>query len=210
MKKSRMRTSRWIVRCLIVMMIFLSGCTYQRQHSLNTVELPEEVYISVPLGKQYKPDIVVLSFRAAGYPDEVGRQASEQLCSEMLKCGPRANVVLAETVNILSPEGLVQFAWENKYDYVVTGDILYFLDGGNRMTSKVEQEMKMYSVSGHQLQVVGYAKAVESVSPLSERDYYLVSGRSAPAPSATLLMERNAGKFARLLDRMLSMDPQRP
>jgi hypothetical protein len=190
------------------MAIFAAGCTYQRRHSFKPVGLPEEVYISASIGNYYTPDIAVFSFRSDGYTPQVGQKASRLLCSQMLKCGVNANIVFTDTADAATSDELARFAWKNKYDYIVTGDVLYFFNGGNATDSRVEQEIKIYSVSGRELQVVGYAKAVETVAPKSEADLYLVTARGASAPSAEILLERNAEKFARLMAGMFSRNGQ--
>jgi hypothetical protein len=192
------------------MMILTAGCTYQRKHTFKPVGMPEEVYISTSLGNYYTPNVAVFAFRADGYSGRVGEQASRLLCSEMLKRGVNANIIFKDAADAMSSDELAAFAWKNRYDYIITGDILYILSGGGTTQSRVEQEMKICSVSGRELQVVGYAKAVETASPLSETDFVLVAGRRASAPSAELLMERNAGKFARLLAGMFSRNGTTP
>ncbi len=201
-----MRIVGKIVCCLLPVTIFAMGCTYQRRHSFSPVGMPEEVYISTPLERYYTPDIAVFSFRSDGYAQQVGEKASRLLCSEMLKHGVGANIVFNDTANAAGSEALARFAWESKYDYIVTGEVLYFFNGGNTTDSRVEEEIKIYSVAGRQLQVVGYAKALETAAPLSDKDFILVEGRGASAPSAEILLERNAGKFARLLAGMFSQN----
>jgi len=204
MGKAGMRTSVKITCYLISVLFIVMGCTYQRQYSFKPVGMPEEVYISVPLDRYYTPDIAVFSFRSDGYAWQVGEKASRLLCSEILKCGVDANIVYSNTAIAVASDELARFAWENKYDYIVTGEVLYFFNGGTSTHSRVEEEIKIYSVTGRQLQVVGYAKAVEAAKPLPGTDFFLLSGRSASAPSAEVLLERNAGKFARLMAGMFS------
>jgi hypothetical protein len=191
-------------------MIFAGGCTYQRKHSLKPVGMPEEVYISTALGNYYMPDVAVFSFRSEGYTGQAGQRASRLLCSEMLKRRVNANIVFKDAADAMTSDELAAFARKNRYDYIITGDILFILNGGGTTQSRVEQEIKIYTVSGRELQVVGYAKAVETGDPLPETDFILVSGRRASAPSADLLMERNAGKFARLLAGMFSQNGTTP
>lgn len=193
-----------ILFCLIPLMILALGCTYQRRHSFKPVGMPEEVYVSAPIGKYYTPDIAVFSFRSDGYTWQVGEKASRLLCSEMMKCGVNANIIFDNTAGAMSSDELARFAWKKKYDYIVTGDVLYFFNGGSTTHSRVEEEIKIYSVTGRELRVVGYAKAEEAAKPLSDTDFFLVAGRGTSAPSAEILLERNAGKFARLLAGMFS------
>jgi hypothetical protein len=204
MKKAKIQASGKLLCCLVSIMIFTGGCTFQRKHTFKQVGMPEEVYISTALGNYYTPDVAVFSFRSDGYAGRVGQTASRLLCSEMLKRGVNADIIFKDAADAVTSDELAAFAWKNRYDYIVTGDILYILNGGATTQSRVEQEIKIYSVSGRELQVVGYAKAVETGDPLSEVDLFLVAGRRKSAPSAELLMERNAGKFARLLAGMFS------
>lgn len=204
MEKTTMRTAGKIICCLLTAAIFAAGCTYQRRHSFGPVGMPEEVYVSTPLERYYTPDIAVFSFRSDGYAWQVGEKASRLLCSEMLKQGIGANIVFNNTATAATSDELARFAWEHKYDYIVTGEVLYFLNGGSTTDSRVEEEIKIYSVTGRQLQVVGYAKALETAAPLHDTDFFLVAGRRASAPSAETLLKRNAGKFARLLAGMFS------
>lgn len=206
MKKTDMQASGKLWCCLILVLTLSAGCTYQRRHSLGPVGMPEEVYINAALGNYYTPDIAVFSFRSDGYAARVGEKASRLLCSEMLKYGVNANIVFKDTADATTSDELARFAWENRYDYIITGDVLYFLNGGLSTQSRVEEEIKIHLVSGRELQMVGYAKAVEKAGPKSETDFYVVTGRGVSAPSAELLMERNARKFARLLAGMFSVN----
>lgn len=199
-----MRTAGKILCLLLPVAILAGGCTYQRRHSFGPVGMPEEVYVSTPLERYYTPAIAVFSFRSDGYTWQVGEKASRLLCSEILKQGIGADIVFNETANAMTSDELARFAWENKYDYIVTGEVLYFFNGGNTTDSRVEEEIKIYSVTGRQLQVIGYAKALETARPLPDTDFFLVAGRGASAPSAETLLRRNAGKFARLLAGMFS------
>lgn len=201
-----MRMAGKIVCCFLLLVIFAAGCTDQRRHSFCPVGMPEEVYISTPLERYYTPDIAVFPFRSDGYAWQVGEKASRLLCSEMLKQGVGANIVFNGSANAAGSEELARFAWESKYDFIITGEVLYFFNGGNTTDSRVEEEIKIYSVTGRQLQVVGYAKALETAAPLSDTDFFLVEGRGASAPSAEILLKRNSGKFARLLAGMFSQN----
>lgn len=206
MKKKGTRIPGRILCCLIFPVILGIGCTYQRQHSFESVGMPETVYIQIPVRKHYRPDIAVIPFRSDGYTWQVGENASRLLFLEMLKFGLNADVVFTDSAGAMDAGSLASFSRKNRYDYIVTGDVLYFLNGGSTTQSRVEEEIKVYSVSGEELQAVGYAKAVETAFPLPDIDYYLVKGRGASAPSAETLMERNAGKFARFLADMFSRE----
>lgn len=210
MKTTGIQASGKLLCCLILVLALSAGCTYQRRHSFKPVGMPEEVYISTSLGNYYTPDIAVFSFRSDGFDGQVGKKASRLLCSQMLKYGVNASIVFKDKADAMTSDELARFAWENRYDYIITGDVLRFLNGGHSTQSRVEEEIKIYSVSGKDLQVVGYAKAVETVAPKPETDFYLVTGRAASAPSAELLMERNAGKFARLLAGMFNVNGTPP
>lgn len=204
MKKGVIRKTGKFFCLFIPVVVLLAGCTYQRHYRFKQVGMPEEVYINTPIQAYYTPDIVVLAFQSPGNTGGVGEKASMLLCSEMIKIGIEADIVFDNTAYFTNQDQLVRFARENKYDYIVTGDVLRFLNGGTSTDSHVEEEIVIYSVMGKRLQIVGHAKAVETARPLHSTDFIIVEGRGASAPSAETLLERNAGKFARLLSGMFS------
>lgn len=180
------------------------GCTYQRRHFSSPLGMPEEVYIGASVQKYYTPDIAVIEFQSTDYGWRLGEKASRLLYAELLKSDLKANIFYDNTAGSSGPDELARFAWKNKYDYIVTGEILHFLNGGISVDSRVEQEIKIYSVTGGRLQAVGYAKATETSSPLHSTDFVLIGGRGTSAMSAEGLLKRNTGKFARLLCGMFS------
>jgi hypothetical protein len=195
------------VICFILILGIGTGCTYQRRYRFRAVDLPEEVYLRTALHKSYTPNIMVLPFESPGTVRQVGEKAAMQLCTKLLESGIDARITYDDTTAFTDVDHLVRFVRENRYDYVVTGKVLYYLNGAISTSSRVETQMAIYGVSGRRLEMVGDAKAVETARPLHETDFIVVEGRGASAPSAGLLLERNAGKFAQLIGEMLSESP---
>ena len=203
MDSARIRQKTKLTACLILLVTLGTSCTYQRQFKSKPIGMPEEIYIDPSFQQYYKPNIVLCHFREPDYSPQTGEKAAQFLYSEMLRSNLEADITVSSKRISNDPDLLVRFAKENRYEFIVTGEILYYLYGGISSESRVDQSIKVYRVTGKNLQMVVYAKAVETAPPLPSTDYVLIQGRGRAAPSAESLLKRNAVKFSRLLSHMV-------
>lgn len=192
------------IACIVLIVLMGTGCTYQRQYKPKSVGMPEAVYYAKTIGYYYTPSIAICIFQAPGYAKPAGQAASLALYRELRRHNPAANLVLNEVSVPEDPEQLSLFMREKRYDMLVTGQILTYLDGGRSTRSRVEENLLLYGLVGDRVQAIGFATAVETAPPLESTDYVIIQGRGAAALSAATLLERNSAKFALLINGMLA------
>jgi hypothetical protein len=164
--------------------------------------MPEQVYLSSTFHPYPNTNILICKFQSPDYAKSVGEDAALFLYSQMQHHTLEANIAVATDIDAVSPHQLYLYARKNRYDLIVTGQVLYYLDGAISTASKVVEEMYIYGIWGGKLQLVGYVKAEEAVPPLPAADYIFFQRSAKPAPSAESLQKRNAAKFAGVLSNM--------
>ena len=166
--------------------------------------MPEEIYISNAIPHYYIPNIVICNFHEPAYARSSGESAAVSLFQELSRLNFKANLILNNAPLPNDPEMQLQFIRKNKYDIIVTGQVIAYLDGGISTSSRVEENLTLYSIAGNRLQLIGSATALETAPSVKTTDYILIQGRGQAALSADILLKRNSQKFARLIDSMLS------
>jgi hypothetical protein len=186
----------------VAVLIACTSCTFQRSQAYAPDIMPEAVYIATVSRKAYRPKIAFCAFAAPTYARSTGEKAAILLYRETLKQHINANFTYVGCPVTDNVDALTEFARENRYEFIVGGKVLSYMDGGISTASRVEQEIRVYQLSSHRLRTVGYAKALEEVAPDPSADYIFFLEMSQPAPSAESLMGKNAQKFAALLAYM--------
>jgi hypothetical protein len=204
MKKSTIKIGGILILCVVWGLTCGIGCTCLHQQSAGPVGMPEEIYIGSDAQSFYSPRIALWNFNAPDYAGQAGEKAAMLLHAEILKCNPGVDITFIDELLPIDPERLVQTARENKYDLLITGDIAYYLEGGISTDSRVEEVIKIFGVFGKELQMVGFAKAVDIGSPSPLFDYILIHKQTRAAPPAEHLLKRNAAKFAGMVNGMIS------
>lgn len=189
---------------LFMALTLSTGCGHQRRGGPDAITAPEEIHISSSFHPYPDPNILICKFKAPDYAKKVGENAALFLYSQLLKENFETNISVFTDAEAMAPDQLYIYARENKYDLIITGNVLHYLDGAISTASRVIEEMYIYGIWGGQLQPVGYVKAEESASPLPEADYIFFQRNAKPAPSARRLQQRNAAKFARVLMGMVA------
>lgn len=193
-----MRVSTKITVCAMVMVFCVAGCayTYQRNVLLKPAGLPEHIY-EAPLHDDYTSSkVAVFSFREPPYARGVGRVACESLYEELLRNSVFASVSLESDVSDIRLENLMDIARSKHYDLIITGDLLYYFEGGLHQASRVDERIRVIRVGTNK--TLWYAKAVDIGPPAPYTDYIVALGRGAPAPSTRTLLKRNAEKFCKM------------
>ena len=93
---------------------------------------------------------------------------------------------------------LINIANAKKYDLIITGDILYYFEGGNYESSHIEEEIRVIRVNDKIAQTLWHAGAVEIGLPTPYTDSIFEQRDGFPAPAAKALIKRNAKKFCNL------------
>lgn len=197
--KTRTKDTVW----LLAATIFLAGCSYQRTVYLKRTGLPEYIY-KIPLKNNYiSANVGVFNFREPPYARGMGRVAAESVYHQLLIDKIFVSVTHEADVKDLRLENLMQIAHDRGYDLIITGDLLYYFEGGLHQPSRVDQRIRVMDVEKNA--ILWYAKATDIGPCAPDTDYAVVKGRGAPAPTTRTLFKRNADKFALML---LSQPPQ--
>lgn len=154
--------------------------------------LPEEIIQSPSFDYQpWARTVRIHPFEAPVYAPTAGPSASRHLYDVLLKSRIFANVILA----------LDAPAEENDCDWVITGEVLYFLDGSDLGPSRVDQRIRVTDVARNAHDVLWEAIARDISRPIGARDLLFFELEGVPAQPAAELLRRNAVKFAWMLRR---------
>lgn len=183
----------------ILVVLCLVGCTYQRSAVfLSPLGLPEEIYLATKLNNDALK-VGVFKFTEPPYTPGVGRKAAHCLYQELLRNSVFLNVTSELNIKDIRINNLINIACTKKYDLIITGNLLYYFEGSDHQSSRVDEEIYVFRVLEKKPEILYYAKSVETGPPAPSIDFFIIKGNGAPAPSAMALMERNAKKFSKLL-----------
>ena len=68
---------------------------------------------------------------------------------------------------------LVQLVRSKRYDLIVTGDVLYYFDGGNFESSRVDEEIRILHIRGNRIETIWHATAIEESPAGKTRDFFI-------------------------------------
>ncbi len=186
----------------ILFIILFSGCAGKFPKNFRKVivkkpPLPEQIH-KQPLQKSYEnAKVVVFRFtNPENYP-LVGYTAADTLYKKLV--GENIFKEVAPRLNSegLSIENQLDTAKAEGFDVLITGRVLLYLDGTQYQSSRVDEEIMIYSVlSG---EILWHATATTQGIPVSKKDYYLYTKAGVPPPSPSKLMLKNSEKFINML-----------
>lgn len=169
--------------------IFLSACA---------LGLPEQIYTSANhLYRNHK--VGLFDFAAPPYAGNAGSEASEALYNGLVSNRIFGKVERIEGAAEAGIKGahVLDIAIQKQYDLIIVGELLYYFDGDNYDSSRVEEQMRIIEVATGK--TLWHAKAETKASPRSSIDLFIarIPGRAA-RPARELLIE-NGEKFCRML-----------
>lgn len=195
-----MKLSIRITIYVFLLVFFIGGCTYKQSVVFQPLGLPEEIYVTPQYNYYHNLSKVGLfNFKDPSNAPGLGKVAAQYLLKELLKNKVFLNITFEFGITNIQTENLVKIAKAKKYDLIITGDLVHYLEGGNFAQSHVEEEMRVIRVIGKKTKILWYASAVEIGVPNRSKDYIIIQSKGTPAPSALVLMKRNAKKFCNLL-----------
>ncbi len=194
-----MRLWRGIALCTVLTAFLLSGCTYQRNVVLPEAGFPEEIYATPPLNHYYSAKVGVFPFKAPPYAPEAGKKAAKVLFRELVDNNVFFHTQLESTAGSNIRKSLSDIACDRNYDIIITGDVLYYLEGSLYQASKINMAIQVFRVKEGGTRLLWWAKATGNAAPEPSRDLIVLRVKGAPAPSAETLMRRNAEKFVEML-----------
>ncbi len=186
--------------CLVLAMLFLSCCTYQRKAVLKPADLPEEIYISPEYNTYLTSKVGIFSFASPLYAPEMGKIAAQYLYREVLKANLFIDVTLEQDAGyIKSIDNLIDIACGKMYDLIIIGDLSFYFDGSHFEASRIKEQILVLKLENKMPEILWYAETRETAFPAPSTDLILIYGLAAPAPSTAELMEKNAEKFCKML-----------
>jgi peptidoglycan-associated lipoprotein len=198
-----MNLSSKITVYAVAMASLLVGCAYQRSVTLSPTGLPEEIFATPQQNNYSTSNVILFKFTEPSFAPEMGKEAAQCLYQELLKNRVFLNVTRELGVTDIRIEELVEIARSKKYDLLITGDLLYWLEGSLHEPARADEQIRVIDVSTNR--TLWYAKAVDIGTPAPYADYIFIEGRGARAPTARTLLKRNAEKFCKML---LNSPPQ--
>ena len=177
---------------------FLMGCVSQQKVPSRSSGLPGEIYVTPQQNYHQELKVGLFKFTDPINAPGLGRTSAQYLYRELLKNKVFSDVTLEIDVADTQIDNLIDIANAKKYDLIITGDILYYFEGGNYESSHVEEEIRVLRVNDKRAQTLWYAGAVEIglATPYTDSIFKQIIG--CPAPAAKTLMKRNAKKFCNL------------
>ncbi|MFH0727241.1 MAG: hypothetical protein V2B19_12995, partial [Pseudomonadota bacterium] len=186
--------NRTIVTLAVLAVLF--GCAGSHGGYLLAPPLPEQIY-QQPFRNYYSQgEIGVFIFASPLYAPDVGKAAATTIFQQLLEQKVFRRITPLYQYGIISLEQQLAIARDRGMDMMLSGNVLYYMDGSLSRTSRVDIEVKVLNVATGAL--VWNAVAGEAVPPTAESDYYLFQTSGKPAPAATALMMKNTGKIVRL------------
>jgi len=184
--------------CFFFLIFFLFiGCTYQRAAKLPPPGQPEHVYVASRAKELAHARVGVFGFLEPLYAPGAGRAAAESVYYELRRHND-VITVFDETGVVYSDEAsMLNVARALGYEFIVTGELLYYASGVAVQPSRVAERIRIVHVPTQA--ILWDCATVDSAFPLPDTDYFVAFGEGAPPVSATELLHRNAKKFCNLL-----------
>jgi tetratricopeptide (TPR) repeat protein len=97
----------------------------------------------------------------------------------------------------VSPGRQAEVAGRKGYEFIISGSVSHYFDGGKTRDSRVDQELRIVSATtGEALWFAGATATGKAIQD-EDRLIYVAKGKEGPPPQA--LMAVNAGKFRNLV-----------
>ena len=176
----------------------LLGCVYPQQQTVTAPGLPEEIIVTPLEEASEGPLVCVFGFTSPEYAPGMGRFAAVLLNRELLKrdifSEIRTDAPADPRHRAAADDGL-----PDTCDRIITGDLLYYFEGGLLLPSRVDQQIRVVDVRQPFARILWEARASEISDPISASDWIILQGSGAAALPAAELMRRNAEKFANMI-----------
>lgn len=177
------------------LLLLVSACASASRNTIDADPLPEQVYFLDPqLNLHHGARVGILAFGSPDYAESAGNIAAESLYRKLLK----KNVAVRFFPDF-PDEGLLEFARSHRFDLIITGEVKYFLQGGNHQNSRVCQDMRAIEPVGDRFYTAAYAGACTEGRTTGGKDFIFFRTQKRPSPSAEALTRRIALQFANML-----------
>lgn len=174
--------------------------------------LPDQIIRQPRLNDYAQARVGVLVFESPDYAENQGSLAAELLFNALLQRNLYAELTLIQTMGAPGLEQtLFEFVQAKQLDLLVTGEVSYYLEGGNFQASRVCESLRVLEPSAHDsLQRVWQAKSCQSSAARAAHDLLLFRTPGKPAAPCVELMRGIAGQFAAMLEFVPERTPRKP
>jgi len=192
LKKGETRLNLSIAMRAIV--VFVAG--FVCFSACSAMQLPEHIYKRPSDGLYRDTAVGLFRFSSPEYAPRSGYSAATMLYKELLERG-LSNVAAEFDVQDIRLDSIMEIAEKKNYELIITGEVSYYISGGELQESRVDEEIRVIDVPTRE--TVWYAETVEIGTPVYSADYIFFSTEQKGAPSPAVLMRRNARKFCNML-----------
>ena len=157
--------------------------------------LPRSVYTAPEQNVYSGARVVIQVFSSPSYAERVGVFAARSLSRQLLQKGVFSSVHLESEQDVFAPREWKHILAQENCDLLLTGKVLFFLEGSSQQPSKAVIETKAYEMAGGSLHLVWHMQAEEVSEPRSAKDLYIFRLPPVPALSGQDLIERCTAQF---------------
>lgn len=161
--------------------------------------LPEEIYATPAVNYTANARVGVFPFHEPDYAPGMGCVAGRILCDQLQKRRVFREVAFQPEMPHMPLRDLIETARLRGLDLIITGRLSDYFEGSALLQSRVSEIIQIISVQGGKPNVLWYAKACETGSPARSTDLIFFLSQGQQAPSADMLMKRNAEKFCNMI-----------
>ena len=190
--------------CVLLAVLFWSGCAHRNQLSIPEAALPDDVFSTPGTNPCMGARVGVFAFSSPVYAADKGDRATRILCNALEATGVFKQVVFEPGIRDMTLRNLINAARIKRYDLIITGKLTQYYEGSYVEAAAVTQTIRVIRVRGGKPGLLWHASASERISPDRSTDYILFQTDGEPAPSPSTLMKKNADKFVKM---MLTLPP---
>lgn len=186
----------FIIASLVILAIF-HGCAAHDSGYLFTTPLPEQVY-KQPMRNYYtQGEIGIFIFGSPLYAPLVGSTAAHTIQQLLLEKGVFRQITPFFQYGFIPLERQLLIAREQGMDLMMTGNVLYYMDGSLTQASRVDMEITILDVPT--ATPIWKMATSETGRPKAELDLFMFQNQGKPAPAAATLIMKNAEKITHLI-----------
>ena len=182
------------------LLLSLQGCLYSGGQHPSLDRLPDRISQQPGVNQYQGASVGIIEFSGPDNAREIGRLAAELLYQKLLPFNVYSRLELIPQSRLVSPgEGYLDLARSKQLDLLITGDVGYFLEGGNFQASRVCESVQAVEAIGTRVETVWQASSCEEAEYTESKDLIFYRTRGKASASALELMKELAGQFAAML-----------
>lgn len=164
--------------------------------STQSIPLPERIHKQPAVNDYGASRVAVFRFTDALNQKDVGYTAADKLYRIITQFNSFADVRSELAVAGTDVKDQLTMARQKKYDLIITGRVLHYLDATQYQASRADIEVKVYSAETSEL--IWWATSSETAFPIPQIDYFVYKTRGEMGLPTSTLLENAAAKFANM------------